>query len=566
LTNGRDPEQSVGRLDYGDTASFSVVPGRWKITVKAFTKDNKENLVAEGTQEVDIKPGPNGDITIPMRRPGSETPSGEIIIPIMVTTGSDSDEGSLRWAIQTALESPRKSETIVIDKVNTITLDSVLSLSSTSGKKSVTIKAKNKVTIKRGSNYLYQLFNVGKDGTLILGGKDSAEITIDGGNYFVEAYAPLIDITGPGELIINDNVTLQNNYNIYGSNGGGGVVVSDNGTFTMNGGIISGNTASDDAGHGGGGVAVLASGTFIMNGGTISGNTAWHDSLNPLTTSSSGGGVYMVGDNNSVTTFTMTGGTISSNTADDIAGGGGVYVGKNTKFEMTGGTIGGTNVANIAHDGGGVYVDKDGTFNMSSSAIISYNTISASYALGGGVYVNGSFDMTGGTISYNKIDTNGYQNGGFGGGVYVDKDGTFNMSSGGKISYNEVTGGDGGFGGGVYVLGTFKMDGGEIERNTASISGGGVYVAYNTNLYAAGTFQISNGIVYGSDNTGKGNIVTDSSGFGAALYKNNSATKAEYYDGASTSWKDLPVKTGSTNVYYINDTIEVKNGILTPIP
>jgi hypothetical protein len=55
---------------------------------------------------------------------------------------------------------------------------------------------------------------------------------------------------------------------------GGMFVAVGGGTFTMNGGEISGNIASE-----GGGVS--NSGTFIMQGGKISGNTA-----------SEGGGVY----------------------------------------------------------------------------------------------------------------------------------------------------------------------------------------------------------------------------------------------------------------------------------
>ncbi|GHV76874.1 hypothetical protein AGMMS49942_16950 [Spirochaetia bacterium] len=75
-------------------------------------------------------------------------------------------------------------------------------------------------------------------------------------------------------------------------NTGGGVFVVD-GTFTMKGGEISGNTAT-----GGGGVGI-AGGTFTMSGGEISGNTA-----------TGGGGVGIEGG-----TFTKTGGTISGNTA-----------------------------------------------------------------------------------------------------------------------------------------------------------------------------------------------------------------------------------------------------------
>ena len=56
---------------------------------------------------------------------------------------------------------------------------------------------------------------------------------------------------------------------VYTVRRGGGVYISGNSTFTMNGGTISGNTADT-----GGGVGMWVGGTFTMNGGTISGNTA----------------------------------------------------------------------------------------------------------------------------------------------------------------------------------------------------------------------------------------------------------------------------------------------------
>jgi hypothetical protein len=105
-------------------------------------------------------------------------------------------------------------------------------------------------------------------------------------------------------------------------NGNTGVLVDPYGTFTMNGGIISGNT-SDDGGAGGGGVLVHSDGTFIMNDGTITGNHA---------KKKNGGGVWVNGGGG---IFTMNGGTISKNHANEQ--GGGVYI--QGKFIMNNGTI-----------------------------------------------------------------------------------------------------------------------------------------------------------------------------------------------------------------------------------
>jgi hypothetical protein len=72
--------------------------------------------------------------------------------------------------------------------------------------------------------------------------------------------SPLVDIGG--ELVLL-NGAITDNIN------GGGVFVSE-GSFTMKGGTISGNTTSDK----GGGVFIYQRGSFTMEGGIISGNTA----------------------------------------------------------------------------------------------------------------------------------------------------------------------------------------------------------------------------------------------------------------------------------------------------
>jgi hypothetical protein len=244
--------------------------------------------------------------------------------------------------------------------------------------------------------------------------------------------------------------TLEEGSKVHGNTGGG--VSVDGGTFTMNGGEISGNTASSS-----GGVSVYSNGTFTMSGGKISGNTAAGGSF-----SSYGGGVF-VGNG----TFTMSGGEISGNTTY-ASYGGGVFVGNGT-FTMSGGAISG----NSAYGGGGVHVDSSGTFTMSGGAI---SGNSASYN-GGGVFVN----------SYNSV---AFAPGGD--GVHVDRDssGTFTMN-GGEISGNTAAGG-----GGVFVdsWGTFtKQSGGVIYgsnggslKNSAA-NGPAVYVELGGSYYSRNT-------------------------------------------------------------------------------
>jgi len=183
---------------------------------------------------------------------------------------------------------------------------------------------------------------------------------------------------------------------------------------------------------------------------------------------------------------------------------------------------------NTSADGGGGVKVNGGTFIMNGGTI-SGNKATGNYGgTGGGVYVgSGTFTMTGGTISENEAISNN-NDGGCGGGVVVSS-GTFTMT-GGTISGNTAA-----FAGGVYVQGTFNMNGGLISGNTVTGSGGGVY------LGSEGTFQISNGTVYGNENTTlqnlRNNIPTEE--YGAALFVADGGTAK---DGNGS---DIPLTSGS---------------------
>ena len=178
---------------------------------------------------------------------------------------------------------------------------------------------------------------------------------------------------------------------------GMGVGLSNNGTFTMYGGSITGNK---------GGVNVGSGCTFTMYGGSITQNAAGDDS---------GGGVYVY----SAGTFAMHGGTISNNSGNN---GGGVYVKSNATFTMSGGTIINNNTAAESDGGGGVY--NQGTFTMSDGEISGNTT-----TFGGGVRNYGTFTMSGGTITGNTAANNG-------GGVN-NYNGTFNISGNVTITGNK---------------------------------------------------------------------------------------------------------------------------------
>jgi hypothetical protein len=232
------------------------------------------------------------------------------------------------------------------------------------------------------------LFEVIGGASLTLGGRGSGTLIFDGGadwnndnppvNNGIQATRSLIHVDD-GSLKLRGGAELRNNHNTAGY--GGGVLV-ENGSFDMEGGLISGNTANL-----GGGVHVI-NGTFTMTGGGIKDNQA----------SDTGGGVLVE------ETFIMSGNaTIHHNTADNR--GGGVVV--NETFTMSGNAAIHHNTANDI--GGGVVVDGD--FTMSGNTVIHHNT--GSGMGGGGAYVDGTFTMTGGGIEGNTTS-------GMGGGVYAD--------------------------------------------------------------------------------------------------------------------------------------------------
>lgn len=192
---------------------------------------------------------------------------------------------------------------------------------------------------------------------------------------------------------------------------------------------------------------------------------------------------------NSNATFTMQGGSIVSgeclntqgNGADDYSPGGVFVLGT---FNMTGGRIIGCSTEVGC---GGVAVGSGGEFNMSGGSI---ENCRAAYD-GGGVYVDAG-----------RVDPSGR---------FDDSpDGTFNMT-GGTIK-NCTAGGNGG---GVYVRGTFNMTGGTIENCTADGYGSGVYIRKTEtdkwdNLYPSGTFDMTGGTITGNvfvDGDGKATLL-----------------------------------------------------------
>ena len=354
---------------------------------------------------------------------------------------------------------------------------------------------------------------------------DSGSINYGGG---VRVSDPYSTFTMLGGIITNNEAT----------NGGGGGVYIGGGRFEMSGSaVITRNKTASSLGGGGvfmnGSDTVYALNEFIMSGNAvISENTA---------TNGNGGGVYM----NSAPEVTMNGGSITGNTAAN--NGGGVYAFSGT-FTMNDGTIAGNKAT--AKNGGGVYANGSTAFTVKGGTIGGSTAADANTAkYGGGVYVkNGTFTMSGGKVTGNSASKDG-------GGVRLDK-GTFNMSGSAVISRNTADG----YGGGVDANdGSFTMSGGSITGNNA-IRGGGVELTGSGTMTVSGSVQITNNWQKGTLNSASGVYEKGSSGKPENLYLYSGKTVAIGTDGlnagarigvSTEDWPDpgSPVKiaTNATN-------------------
>jgi hypothetical protein len=251
------------------------------------------------------------------------------------------------------------------------------------------------------------LFTI-RSGTFTLGNN----ITLQGHSSNNASLVTLNDSTSnlamnTGSKIINNTATV--NYATASKNAIGGGVYIYKGTFTMNGGTISGNRVvstnsasssySNSTVRAMGGGVYIEDGSFIMNNGTITNNSAFSDKF-----PSAGGGVY-VGEysSGSYGIFTMSGGTISNNTAQS------------------------SSILAISYTyGGGAATSDYGRFTMQGGTISGNTVSSADNRLGGGVYVrNDQFRKTGGTINGSPSNTAKDTNSGH--AVYARVSSTINL-------------------------------------------------------------------------------------------------------------------------------------------
>ena len=182
-------------------------------------------------------------------------------------------------------------------------------------------------------------------------------------------------------VVVTDNKANRDNQSssIYGT--GGGIYNASRSSLTMNGGTLSGNTASG----GGGGIHGNSTSRFMMTDVEVSGNRS----------SSKGGGIRIKG-NATITNCNITRNQLPEEF--DAAHGGGVFtesgsvtmtncqISENVAFQWGGGicVFGGSNTklnnctiqdnSSTSAEGGGVYVRPNATLSVAGNVIINDNT------------------------------------------------------------------------------------------------------------------------------------------------------------------------------------------------
>ncbi len=305
--------------------------------------------------------------------------------------------------------------------------------------------------------------------------------------------------------------SISNN-SVEGANGGG--IYVNGATFTMYGGSVNNNKAP----NGSGGAISVENGNIYTYGGEMKNNSAINGGAIHLSGNTKGEIRNIKADNNIATggkncmggaIFTETAGLIQIHDVElsnnKATGGGGIYL-KNTANSIY------TNIYNVnIHDnsatgnGGGIFLDGNGTSNSATSIYDSKICDNDSGNNGGGIFATSDamLNLYGGTISGNTCA-------GSGGGIRVASSTYFAITNYKNPVY--IKGNRASDGGGISTAANmFNLIGKcEIEGNTATTRGGGVYInrssmflLFNQTTITKNTAPQGGGIYLNKDDTGR---------------------------------------------------------------
>ena len=402
-------------------------------------------------------------------------------------------------------------------------------------------------TISGGNGYyggsVYVSGNKGVDGQMdVYGGTISGGTSVRrGGNIFVGKTGIFNlhdgEVSSGTSASRGGNIAGTGTLNLYGgtvtkgtAGAGGNILVT--GTASLVNAAVTDGTAKH-----GGNVLVEEGAAWTMTGGSVAGGVA---------TSSNGGNIEVEID----ATAKLSGGTVSGGVAP--ASGGNIFV--SGELTMSGAHIADGSVTEEDAKGGNIYVNG-GNFILQSGTISGgTGDFGGSVAISGNKGVNGQMDMYDGSITGGQGSNNG-------GNVFVGKTGGFNLH-GGEIADGTA----GNRGGNIACTGTIHFYGGVVKNGTATIGGnvllestlagemtggtisGGIAETHAGNLFIAGQFKMTSGVI--ADGT-----VTGETGRGGNIYVSDNAS-FEMTDGEITGGTS---NENGGNVYVKADTTDGTN-------
>lgn len=423
---------------------------------------------------------------------------------------TENHKGTVTWqawngdtAVGTVSDTSKTAIYLYLEK--DITITSTLDISNVTvylclNGKTLTIDNAGNPAVRVGENQKFVLCDCKNTGK-ITGAKGSAEsISTQFGAVNCQSGSNFVMYGG----------SISNN-TVEGANGGG--IFVNGGTFTMYGGSVNNNKAP----NGSGGAISVENGKIDIYGGEMKDNSAIN-----------GGAIHIKGN---------TTGEIRNIKADNNAAAGGKNSMGGAIFTETSGIIKIYDVElsnNKAVSGGGVYLKfaSNNIYAKIYNANIHHNSVTGN---GGGIYINGNDKSNPSTDMYDsKICDN--DSGNNGGGIFATSGAMLNLY-GGTISGNTCAVSGGGirvasstyiavanYKNPLYINGNKAVDGGgistaanslniigkcEIEGNTATERGGGVYInrssmflLFNQATVTKNTAPQGGGIYLNKDNTG----------------------------------------------------------------
>lgn len=359
---------------------------------------------------------------------------------------------------------------------------------------------------------------------------------------------------------IRNGVTAKNGFS-------GNVTIANSGKFYMYGGTIENgqyNTSVNPASVGGnivvGGVpegqTASTPGSFYMYGGTVTGGKAYNGG--------NGGGNINAYNSENKGVMELMGGIIKDGWAK--AAGGNVQIQGGTNHKI-GGTVLITNGSAVS--GGNVQVAASRKLTMEGGFIQggALATSDKNATNGGGVYVAGTFDMTGGEIDGCTVSNNG-------GSIYAAGGATVNVGANATIKNGlSKAAGNGGGGGNVYLAASTSVGatmttegtiiGGTVDGGSSmQSSGGNISVVANGGIQSVLTVNggtIANGsLAYG----------TAGSSFGGNIRAYNCKVVINdglIYGGTTGTAKansNIGVQGGTSSTADTNCTLEVNGGVI----